>query len=177
MFLEGAMVYGFGRRLMFIMSWVRIPAPDTRWTFFHICRKNYFFCSKRPKITKKRQRMTYLKMFWSEDNNNSRWQKRKKVSSSNSRTVNFKLTLNLFFSSPPSMHFKSRKLRHLFERSFKFPESTTRQKLNFCWKQTTSVICPKFKFWRLMHETRVHLYGLKGAVESFSISRSVYFLK
>ena len=94
MFLEGAMVYGFGRRLMFIMSWVRIPAPDTRWTFFHICRKNYFFCSKRPKITKKRQRMTYLKMFWSEDNNNSRWQKRKKVSSSNSQ-IQISLTVKI----------------------------------------------------------------------------------
>ena len=27
---------GFGRRLMFQRSWVRIPAPYTGWTFFHI---------------------------------------------------------------------------------------------------------------------------------------------
>ena len=28
---------GYGRRLTFQMLWVRIPAPYTGWTFFHIC--------------------------------------------------------------------------------------------------------------------------------------------
>ena len=27
----------YGKRLMFQRSWVRIPAPYTEWTFFHIC--------------------------------------------------------------------------------------------------------------------------------------------
>ena len=46
---------GYGRRLMFQMSWVRIPAPYTGWTYFHIpiCCKicNVFF--KRWKINEK----------------------------------------------------------------------------------------------------------------------------
>ena len=49
---------GYGKRLMFLMSWVRIPAPYTGWTFFHI-----IFCKicndvflKRPIINKKRGR-------------------------------------------------------------------------------------------------------------------------
>ena len=38
------------------MSWVRIPAPYTEWTFFtYICCKNYRdVCLKRPKINEKR---------------------------------------------------------------------------------------------------------------------------
>ena len=40
---------------MFERSWVRIPTPYTRWTFFTlICCKNCIVCLKRPKIYKKR---------------------------------------------------------------------------------------------------------------------------
>ena len=46
---------GLGRRSMFKRSWVRIPATDTRWTFFtFICCKVFIVCLKRPKINKKR---------------------------------------------------------------------------------------------------------------------------
>ena len=47
---------GYGRRLMFQRSWVRIPAPDTGWTwhfFTLICCKNCIVCLKRPKINEK----------------------------------------------------------------------------------------------------------------------------
>ena len=45
---------GYGSRLTFQRSWVRIPAPDTGWTFFTlICCKNCIVCLKRPKINKK----------------------------------------------------------------------------------------------------------------------------
>ena len=50
---------GYGRRLTFQRSWVRIPAPDTglRWHFFTlICCKNCVVCLKRPKIKWKRGR-------------------------------------------------------------------------------------------------------------------------
>ena len=38
---------GYGRRLIFQRSWVRIPAPYTRWTFFtFICCENFNVCWK-----------------------------------------------------------------------------------------------------------------------------------
>ena len=41
---------GYGKRLTFRRSWVRIPAPYTGWTFFpHI----FVVCLKRPKINEK----------------------------------------------------------------------------------------------------------------------------
>ena len=41
---------GYGRRLMFQRSWVRIPLPYTGWTFFtFICCKNCNLCLKRRK--------------------------------------------------------------------------------------------------------------------------------
>ena len=43
---------GYGKRLTFQRSWVRIPAPYTGWTFFTYC-KNCNVCLKRPKINKK----------------------------------------------------------------------------------------------------------------------------
>ena len=43
---------GYGRRLTFRRSWVRIPAPYTGWTFFTYC-KNCNVCLKRPKINEK----------------------------------------------------------------------------------------------------------------------------
>ena len=47
---------GYGRRLTFQRSWVRIPAPDTGWTFFTlICCKNCIVCLKRPKINEKKE--------------------------------------------------------------------------------------------------------------------------
>ena len=43
-------------------SWVKIPALDTRWTFFtFICRKNCVVCLKRPKINKKKPGVDNLK--------------------------------------------------------------------------------------------------------------------
>ena len=43
-----------GRKLMLKWSWVRIPAPDTRWTFFTpLCCRNCNVCLKRPKIKEK----------------------------------------------------------------------------------------------------------------------------
>ena len=52
----GALV-GYGRRLTFKRLWVRIPVPDTGWTFFPIyCCKNCNVCLKRPKINNKRGR-------------------------------------------------------------------------------------------------------------------------
>ena len=45
---------GYGRRLMFWRSWVRIPVLCTIWTFFTlICCENCIVCLKRPKINKK----------------------------------------------------------------------------------------------------------------------------
>ena len=42
---------GYGRRLMYRRSWVRIPAPYTGWTFFTIiCCKYYIVHLKRSKI-------------------------------------------------------------------------------------------------------------------------------
>ena len=45
----------YGRRLTFQRSWVRIPAPYTGWTFFHIylLYKFVMFVWKRPKINEK----------------------------------------------------------------------------------------------------------------------------
>ena len=41
---------------MFRRMWVRIPAPDTVWTFFTlICCKNCNVCLKRPKINEKKK--------------------------------------------------------------------------------------------------------------------------
>ena len=50
--------FGYGRRLMFQRSWVRISALYTGWTFFtYICCKNWNdVCLKRPKINNKRGR-------------------------------------------------------------------------------------------------------------------------
>ena len=47
---------GYGRRLMYNRSWVRIPAPWTGWTwhfFSLICCSNCIACLKRPKINEK----------------------------------------------------------------------------------------------------------------------------
>ena len=47
---------GYGRRLTFQRSWVRIPALHTGWTFFHIpifAVKICNVCLKRPKINEK----------------------------------------------------------------------------------------------------------------------------
>ena len=45
---------GYGKRLTFLRSWVRIPAPYTGWTFFtYICCKNCNVCLKRLKINEK----------------------------------------------------------------------------------------------------------------------------
>ena len=45
---------GYGKRLTFQRSWVRIPAPYTGWTFFtYICCKNCNVCLKRPKNKQK----------------------------------------------------------------------------------------------------------------------------
>ena len=47
---------GYGRRLTFLRSWVRIPAPDAGWTwhFFTLnCCKTCIVCLKRPKINEK----------------------------------------------------------------------------------------------------------------------------
>ena len=45
---------GYGKRLTFRRSWVRIPAPYTGWTFFtYICCKNCNVCLKRLKINEK----------------------------------------------------------------------------------------------------------------------------
>ena len=43
---------GYGRRLMFQRSWVRIPVPYTGWTFSHLFVVK-FVCLKRPKINEK----------------------------------------------------------------------------------------------------------------------------
>ena len=48
---------GYGRRLMFVRLWVRIPSPYTGWTLGHfftlICCKNCIVCLKKPKINEK----------------------------------------------------------------------------------------------------------------------------
>ena len=69
---------GYGSRLTFQRSWVRIPAPDTGWTFFTlICCKNCIVCLKRPKIkTKKRPGLAqflkinvlYKSCWWTDSN-------------------------------------------------------------------------------------------------------------
>ena len=42
---------GCGRRLVIWRLWVRIPAPYTGWTFFHICVLRFFYWFlKRPKL-------------------------------------------------------------------------------------------------------------------------------
>ena len=43
---------GYGKRLTFRRSWVRILEPYTGWTFFTYC-KNCNVCLKRPKINEK----------------------------------------------------------------------------------------------------------------------------
>ena len=47
---------GYGRRLMFRMSWVQILSPYTGWTFFTYigCKNCNDVCLKRPKINDKR---------------------------------------------------------------------------------------------------------------------------
>ena len=48
---------GYGRRLMFKRSWVRIPAPYTGWIFLTlICCKNYIACLKKTENKRKRGR-------------------------------------------------------------------------------------------------------------------------
>ena len=59
---------GYGKRLTFQRSWVRIPAQYTGWTFFtYICCKNCNVCLKRPKINEKEAGVgpfkNYLKRF------------------------------------------------------------------------------------------------------------------
>ena len=50
---------GYGRRLMFQWLWVRILAPYTRWTFFHIfCCKNCNVCFKRQNKWKRGRGLT-----------------------------------------------------------------------------------------------------------------------
>ena len=47
---------GYGRRLTYRRSWVRIPVPYTGWTWYFftlICCKNCIVCLKRPKINEK----------------------------------------------------------------------------------------------------------------------------
>ena len=46
---------GYGRRLTFWRSWVRIPVPYTGWTFFPFihCKTVFMFVWKRPKINEK----------------------------------------------------------------------------------------------------------------------------
>lgn len=41
---------GYGRTLMLKMSWVQIPAPNTRWTFLHYFAVKIVVCLKRPKV-------------------------------------------------------------------------------------------------------------------------------
>ena len=44
---------GYRRRLMWLRSWVQIPAPELDGDFFKlVCCKNCIFCLKRPKINK-----------------------------------------------------------------------------------------------------------------------------
>ena len=52
---------GYGRRLIIWRSWVCIPAPYTRWTYFHsylLQKLQYLF--EKTKINKKRPRMGHL---------------------------------------------------------------------------------------------------------------------
>ena len=58
---------GYGRRLTFKRSWVRILAPYTGWTFGHfftlICCKICIVCLKRPKISEKEAGVTNEDVF------------------------------------------------------------------------------------------------------------------
>ena len=45
---------GYGRRLVFKMSWVQIPAWDSGWTFFIlICCQNCIVCLNKPNVNEK----------------------------------------------------------------------------------------------------------------------------
>lgn len=55
---------GYRRNLIFIRLWVRIPAPDTSWTFFTlICRIKLYCVFKKTKIDENEARVWPIKKY------------------------------------------------------------------------------------------------------------------